>query len=274
MASTTGRKVIIPLTNKSGGSVAAGDVVVIDTTTDESFTTTTSAGSEQSIGIAQETIASNVVGKVLVQGYAALVNVSASATRGYYLETHTVAKQATSAAARTAGAFGQVLKAGTTPSAFIWGVADQTAAGASAPGNLWTMNKSASQTLTSNTLTQITFDTAVIDGGGSVIDLANERFVAPATGFYIVICNWLWEATVPGTTPYISVQVGATDAVSLIRPSGAPTASMGLNGSGPLSLTSGNFVTMWCFPGGAVTPTARGNASVHLATAFTLVRIT
>ena len=144
MASTTGRKVIIPLTNKSGGSVAAGDVVVIDTTTDESFTTTTSAGSEQSIGIAQETIASNAVGKVLVQGYAALVNVSASATRGYYLETHTVAKQATSAAARTAGAFGQVLKAGTTPSAFIWGVADQTAAGASAPGNLWTMNKSAS----------------------------------------------------------------------------------------------------------------------------------
>ena len=126
MASTTGRKVIIPLTNKSGGSVAAGDVVVIDTTTDESFTTTTSAGSEQSIGVAQETIASNAVGKVLVQGYAALVNVSASATRGYYLETHTVAKQATSAAARTAGAFGQVLKAGTTPSAFIWGAADQT----------------------------------------------------------------------------------------------------------------------------------------------------
>lgn len=152
-----------------------------------------------------------------------------------------------------------------------------TGVGGGGVGNLWTMNKSSSQTLTSNTLTQITFDTTVIDGGSSVIDLANDRFVAPATGFYLVICTWLWEATAPNVTAHISVKVGSVESIALIRTSVA-TASMGantgLNGSGPLSLTSGDFVTMWCHPGGAVTPTARGNASVQIASAFSLVRIT
>ncbi len=95
MASTRGRQVVIPLTNKSGGSVAAGDVVIVDTANDESFTTTTTGRAEVSLGIAQETIASNATGRILVAGYAALVNVPASVTRGHYIETHTVAKQAT-----------------------------------------------------------------------------------------------------------------------------------------------------------------------------------
>ena len=141
-------------------------------------------------------------------------------------------------------------------------------------GNLWTMNKSSSQTLTSNTLTQITFDTAVIDGGGSVIDLANERFVAPATGLYLVFCHWLWEASSPGTTHRIEVHVDGVEALPLIRQNSAtPAANGGLQGGGALSLTAGDFVTMWCHPGGAVTPTARGNAAIHLATTFSLVRI-
>ena len=44
MASTRGRQVVIPLTNKSGGQVIAGDVVVVDTANNDAFTTTTSAG--------------------------------------------------------------------------------------------------------------------------------------------------------------------------------------------------------------------------------------
>lgn len=127
-----GRQVVVPLTNKSGGSVAAGDVVVIGTTTDESFTTTTTAGVESTIGIAQETIAADASGRVLVAGYASLVNVAASVTRGHYLETSTTAKQATGNASRSAGAFGQFLKTSATPSAVIWGVGDQTASGGSA----------------------------------------------------------------------------------------------------------------------------------------------
>jgi len=148
--------------------------------------------------------------------------------------------------------------------------------GVSGVGNLWTMNKSSSQTLTSNTLTAITFDTAVIDGGGSVIDLANDRFVIPATGFYLVFLNWLWETTTPTIDTYMSVKVGATESIPLIRGQ-AITASMrangGINGSGALSLTAADLVTMHIQPGVA-TPTARGNASKHLATTFTLVRIT
>jgi len=128
MASIFGRQVVVPLTNKTGGSVIAGDVVIVDTTNDAAFTTTTSAGSLLAIGIAQETIANNVSGRVLIGGYAALVNVNASVTRGNFGKTHTVAKQATDAGAtRTAGTFCRFLTGGTTPTAYVYPV-DLTAA--------------------------------------------------------------------------------------------------------------------------------------------------
>jgi hypothetical protein len=129
MASTRGRQVVVPLTNKSGGAVAAGDVVIVDTGNDAAFTTTTGAQSETSLGVAQETIANNATGRVLIAGYAALVNVPASVTRGHYIETHTVAKQAVGSATRRAGSFGQFLTGGTTPTALLWGITDQTASG-------------------------------------------------------------------------------------------------------------------------------------------------
>lgn len=148
------------------------------------------------------------------------------------------------------------------------------AGGGGGVGNLWTMNKSASQTLTSNTLTIITFDTAVIDGGSSVIDLANDKFEIPATGFYLAIMIWMWETTPPSTASYMSARVNGADSHTLIRGHGTAGADRGMNGTVPLSLAAGDDVQMLCHPGGAVTPTARGNASVHLATSFTLVRIT
>src|SRR5512143_2286373 len=120
-ANTYGRQVVLPLTNKSGGGVVAGDVVIVDTTNNDAFTTTTSANSTGGVGIAQETIANNAVGRVLFNGYAALVNVNASVTRGHYGATHTVAKQATDAgASRAAGTFCQFLTGGTTPDAIIY----------------------------------------------------------------------------------------------------------------------------------------------------------
>lgn len=123
MSNSYGRQVVLPLTNKSGGGVIAGDVVIVDTTNNDSFTTTASAGSLLAIGVAQETIASNAVGRVLVQGYAALVNVNASVTRGNYGKTHTVAKQATDAgASRAAGTFLLFLTGGTTPTALVFPV--------------------------------------------------------------------------------------------------------------------------------------------------------
>lgn len=112
------------LTNKSGGTVVHGDVVVVDPANDESFTTSAVAGETRLIGVAQGDIANNATGYVAIVGYVELVNVSSSVTRGHYGFTHSVAKQAAGAAARTVGAFCQFLKGGTTPSAILFGPPD------------------------------------------------------------------------------------------------------------------------------------------------------
>ncbi len=122
-ANTYGRQVVIPLTNKSGGGVIAGDVVVIDTTNNDAFTTSTAGAVTITVGVAQETIANNAVGRVLMSGYAALINVNASVTRGNYGKTYTVAKQATDAgASRVAGTFVQFFTGGTTPDGQVFPV--------------------------------------------------------------------------------------------------------------------------------------------------------
>jgi len=125
-----GRAVDWTLTNKSGGAVAAGDVVVIgDGTNDNCFTTTTSASfNARMVGVAQEAIANNAVGRIRIKGYCPIVNTNASVTRDHFLFTHTTAKEATGSATRVAGAFGQVLETGADPEAIIWGMPDATAA--------------------------------------------------------------------------------------------------------------------------------------------------
>ncbi len=122
-ANTYGRQVVVPLTNKSGGGVILGDVVIVDTTNNDAFTTTTSASVTATVGVAQETIASNAVGRVLISGYTSLVNVNASVTRGNYGATFTVAKQASDVgASRTAGTFVQFFTGGTTPDGVVYPV--------------------------------------------------------------------------------------------------------------------------------------------------------
>lgn len=124
MASQFGRKVVAYKVNKSGGSVAAGDVVVPDTTNDNAFTTTTSAAVTTGVWVADEAIASNATGRVVISGHVTLINVSASVTRGHTGTTHTVAKQAvsTGGTTRTAGTFCKFTTGGTTPEADIWPV--------------------------------------------------------------------------------------------------------------------------------------------------------
>jgi hypothetical protein len=134
MASTSGRRVVEALTNKSGGSVIAGDVVVIDSGNNEAFTTSTAGGVTGLVGVAQESIANNAVGRILTAGYAALVNVNASVTRGNYGKTHTVAKQATDmGSSRGAGAFCQFLTGGTTPTAHLFGLTDASTSSSGVP---------------------------------------------------------------------------------------------------------------------------------------------
>lgn len=124
-----GRSNVVTLTNKSGGALVAGDVCVIDTSNDEAATTTTSAASVLKVYIAAESIANNAAGKFYSAGFCPLVTPSASTTRGRYLFTHTVAKQAAESATYGAGAFGVILKSGTTPSVWLFGSTAQGSGG-------------------------------------------------------------------------------------------------------------------------------------------------
>ncbi len=150
-----------------------------------------------------------------------------------------------------------------------------TPSGSGGVGNLWKMSLTSSQTLTNATATVITWDRGDIDGGSSVIDLANDRFVVPATGFYQVICDWLWESTAPLANCSMAVTVGGTDTV-LFRVTSPATfsADSGYNATQVMSLTSGAFVKMTINPQAVTGCTARGNASARLSTSMTLIRIT
>lgn len=127
-----GRQVVEYFTNKSGGSLVNGDVVIRDTGNDSAVTTTTSGQSLSVIGVVQESIANNAAGRVCTAGYVPLVNVPASVTRGHFVETHTVAKQATGSSSRRTGSFGYFTTGGTTPTAHLFGQVDTTAGAGSA----------------------------------------------------------------------------------------------------------------------------------------------
>jgi hypothetical protein len=126
-----GRSNIVTLTNNSGGALVAGDVCVQDATGEEYVTTTTSAASVLKVVIAAEPIGIGATGRFYESGYCPLVTPNASVTRGRFLFTHTVAKQAAESATYAAGAFGKILKSGTTPSAIIYSATAQTSGGGS-----------------------------------------------------------------------------------------------------------------------------------------------
>jgi len=122
------RTAVIPLTNKSGGSVAQGDVVSIDAANAGAFTTTTTGGFINGlVGVVlSNAIANNATGLVAVGGYVSKINLSSSASLGDVFKTHTVAKQAVRhALPMVAGDFGIVLATGTTPAAFLFNLTNQ-----------------------------------------------------------------------------------------------------------------------------------------------------
>ena len=81
------------------------------------------------VGVAQASIANNAAGIVALGGYVALVNTTASVTRGYYGSTSTTVKKASAASSRAAGAFCQFLKTGSTPDAILFGAPDTSGGG-------------------------------------------------------------------------------------------------------------------------------------------------
>lgn len=178
-----GRKTVLVLTNKSGGGVILGDVVIVDASNDEAFTTTTSAGLITStVGVAQETIANNAAGRVLVEGYTSLINTSASVTRGQFGKTHTVAKQAVASASRVAGVFCQFLTGGTTPTATLFGMPDGSTGSAGSPGTPAVTLSTTNSTGVAATLLATDATIAVFDATVPVTQALGDAAAAGSAG--------------------------------------------------------------------------------------------
>jgi len=160
--SIRGRQVVLRLTNKSGGDVVEGDVVIISSGTAAAFTTTTTANlTTDAVGVVLESIADNATGRVCISGYVPKIALSASASLGDTVATHTVAKQAAPAAARTTGSFGEVLGTGATPAALLWGMPDGGSAGGSvATDTIWDAAGDIVQGTGSNTAGRLAIGTA------------------------------------------------------------------------------------------------------------------
>lgn len=206
-ANTYGRQVVVQLTNKSGGGVIAGDVVIIDTTNNDAFTTTTSAGFTGGVGIAQETIASNATGRVLTQGYAALINVNASVTRGHFGQTYTVAKQATDAgSSRGAGTFCQFLTGGTTPDALVFPVDLGASSGAVATAHGCKVHRASTNvSVGNNTYTAIAFDAEDYDTDSMHDNVTNNtRLTIPSISG---VTTGLWAMKAYGYTDVTSGRI-------------------------------------------------------------------
>jgi len=106
-----GRQTVVPLTNKSGVTRSEGEVVVVDITTDDAFTTTTNEGSCGVVGVVLETTAADALGRILLVGYCATLEVGAATSRGDFLKTSATAGKATPTDTFEAGVFAVALSA-------------------------------------------------------------------------------------------------------------------------------------------------------------------
>lgn len=116
------------LMNLSGVNIDWGDVVVLGQASNSTFITNATLNfSSGWMGVAQQPIASNTRGSVLLAGYTPVVNVGSNSTaRGNFLYGSNMARRAYGSNVRTTGAFGQVLSTGVAPDAIIWSTTDPT----------------------------------------------------------------------------------------------------------------------------------------------------
>ncbi len=240
-ANTYGRQVVIAAANKSGGGLIAGDVCVVDTTNNVAFTTST-AGSVVNliIGVAQETIANNATGRFLTSGYAALINTSASVTRGNFGKTHTVAKQAVDAgASRVTGTFCQFLTGGTTPDAIVY-PSDLGGASLTNPmdgtGQMIYGGAAGLPTkLAAGTTSQVLTGSATVPAWGAVTGaMLNPDNILP---WHVSIIPMIWtpDATAQGTW---AIGAGATDS-GLLYPLYTPGSTANSGGAANFNNVTG-----------------------------------
>lgn len=128
MGTSLNRSIVLNLKNKSGQSVNKGDVVILDSSEAASFSATGSAGlSTDSIGVVinPTQIVNDGNGLICIAGYIPQINLISGANLGDTFSLSSTAKYGIPHATIQTGDFGQVLEAGTTPQAILWGDINQ-----------------------------------------------------------------------------------------------------------------------------------------------------
>lgn len=145
--------------------------------------------------------------------------------------------------------------------------------GGGGAGGSWTIRKSATQSLPSATVTQITYDLAEHDSGEGVIDLANNRLVVPTTGRYLLLEEWHWSTAKPSAACHMVAQVNGVDIHGYLRIGAAAIDSGVLEGSYVVDLAEGDLITVVANPSGTTASEARGHADTIVSTKVSLVRL-
>jgi hypothetical protein len=126
----SGTSIVIPLTNKSGGTVNLGDVVYLDDSNTEAFQISCTTFFDTYVFgvVVDASIANNAVGNICLGGYVAQINLDASASIGDHISNSGSCGQGSPRAAYSfgggfpwdTGQFAVALSAGTTPSAYLF----------------------------------------------------------------------------------------------------------------------------------------------------------
>jgi hypothetical protein len=135
------------------------------------------------------------------------------------------------------------------------------------------ISKSSTQTLTANNTEQaVTFDRVDFDSG-AVADTANNRFVVPEGGLYVVSLGVQLITTAVGTNGYFAVEINGSSTGSMIifRRTTWTTAESSFH-SGVLGLAAGDLVTMVCNPMSAAAG-LRGNAATRLSCSLSIAKL-
>lgn len=118
--SALNRTSTLMLTNKTGQTATKGQTVIINPSIASSFIYATGSQLNTIVGILMENIDSDAIGAVAVSGYISKINVLNTGSIGNYIYITTGGYGIAHTGERL-GDFGELLNAGTTPDAYLWG---------------------------------------------------------------------------------------------------------------------------------------------------------
>lgn len=252
MATSLNKTDALTLANKAGINVNKGDVVVLDLLTASSFTITGSSQlATRTIGVVLDTggIVTGSSGLIAINGYVPQINLLSGATIGQTINLSNVAGKAMPHSNVLPGDFGQVLSAGTTPDAILWGSNEYR--GEFVGCRYYAITGS----LNNNTETFFgiyntrDYDTHNAFSTGTSNSIANGcRFTAPMSGYYnihimVLFANASWIA---GTYTETYFYINGTNNYYMLSHTTADSTSSNYrsaNGSITLFLNKGDFIT-------------------------------